>query len=206
MSSDPSGIDLRLLEAQLRNLTINVTVINSGEPSSASTSASFGRRTGEQPARSSDRTAAAASAAPPAEERSASAFSWAHRAAPVDCPPAVLRLGRNLRAVAAGSGEDRVKAAYQKGREAASIIRGEIDCYISDTTSSRRVCYVVLLAEGIEEPFVTFNRSVYFKYVKTGPGGTWNPESVSHGFASQAEAEAYCFGAGLHGLPRRRDQ
>ena len=78
-----------------------------------------------------------------------------------------------------------MRAAYLEGQEAAAILRGEADYYSSDSATTRRACYVVLLAEGVDEPFVTFSRSVYFKYVKTGPGGTWNPDSVSHGFASQ---------------------
>ena len=206
MSSDPSGIDLRLLEAQLRNLTINVTVVTGGETVRTSASASSSRQPGSEPSQAPTFPSNAPSSTAGAGDRAFGSPTWAHRTTSADCPPSVLRLARSLRSTSGGSGEERVRRAYLKGREAATIVRGEAECYTSDTSTTRRICYVVLLAEGVNEPFVTFNRSVCFNYVKTGPGGTWNPDSVSHGFASQAEAEAYCFGAGLLGLPRRRDQ
>ncbi|CAE7945305.1 Abhd17b, partial [Symbiodinium sp. KB8] len=84
---------------------------------------------------------------------------------------------------------------------AAAIVRGEVTCYSSDGTWGRRVCYIVLFCGSINEPFITFSKHVYFKYVKTGPGGTWDPESVSHGFASQSEAEAFCYVRGGPGGP-----
>ncbi|CAE7362816.1 unnamed protein product, partial [Symbiodinium necroappetens] len=101
-----------------------------------------------------------------------------------------------------GSPSERISAAYLRGREAAAIVRGEATCYSSEGASGRRVCYIVLFCGSINEPFITFSKHVYFKYVKTGPGGTWDPESVSQGFASQSEAEAFCYGGPMtsHGL------
>ena len=75
----------------------------------------------------------------------------------------MLRLGGGLTSLRLGSGEERVRTAYQLGREAAAILRGEASCFTSTGISGRRACYVVLFATGLSEPFITFDRAVYFR-------------------------------------------
>ena len=180
MSSDPSGIDLRLLDAQVRNLTINATVVYGGERASTSVSA-VSRPPGGQLSQPLVQPSTSASTSTGAGDRAAGHLAWAHRTTSVECPPSVLRLGRNLRSGARGSGEERVTAAYRKGREAAVIIRGEVECYASDTVTARgSPCRVHPQALR----YFQLQRVLQLRQI--GPGGTWNPDSVSHGFASQA--------------------
>ena len=193
MSSEPDPLNIRLLESQLRTLTINVTIVTDSST----------------PAPSSVPGAATSSAAPAAGSSSAGSardLSWAFRETDASCPGSVLRLARSLRSLSGSSPTERITSAYLRGREAAAIVRGDRTCYSSESVPGRRVCYVVLFCGGCSEPFITFSKNVYFAYVKTGAGATWDPEAVSHGFATQAEAEAYCRGAGLEGLPQQRDR
>ena len=98
------------------------------------------------------------------------------------------------------SPEERIKAAYARGREAAQILRGELSCWDRQPPD-----LLHLACDSSEEPFYTTSLHKYFDSVKTGPGGSWDPASVSHGFASISKGEAFCRGAGLSGLPRKAD-
>ena len=116
-------------------------------------------------------------------------------------PPCYPLLGTHLRAPLGGhSPESHIRLAYQLGREAARIYTGERRCFESASISSRRTVYVILAGDLVERPFFTHSTEVYFRTVK--PRGGFDPASISHGFASISEAEAFCLGAGLPGLPR----
>ena len=198
MSTRRDSLDLEGLSAQLRNLTINITVVND---SRASPIAPVATASTDSAPLASGSSGVPFSRTPSHEDSQGSGLTWAHRSTSTTCPASVLRLAASLR----GAGEDRIRVAYLRGREAAAIARGEQEGFRSDSQGGRRVCYVVLLCEETPEPFITFSRAAYFRAVHTGPGGSCNPDSISHGFASRAEAQAFCLGAGLGGLPRRRD-
>ncbi|CAE7640549.1 unnamed protein product [Symbiodinium sp. CCMP2592] len=174
MSSDPDPLNIHLLASQLRSLTISVSISTDQGEQRRGTPAASSSSAPEPPA------STAASSGNLARN-----LSWAFRDTSVTCPGSVLRLSRALHSGALGSPADRIAGAYRRGREAAAIVRGESTCYRSDSIGGRKVCYVVLFCGGADEPFITFNKHVYFQYVKTGPGGSWDPEAVSHGFATQ---------------------
>ena len=175
----PDPLNIRLLENQLRNLTINIIV--NEQPSSGPAPAS----TGALPTTSSSRSPLT----PPTTS------TW--RVSPAACPPEVLRLGGGLTSLRLGSGEERVRTAYQLGREAAAIPsrRGFLLHFDGDLGAAH-------LLRGLVRDRLERGRSTSANYVKTGPGGSWDFEAVSHGVVSQAEAEAFCRVAGLGGLPR----
>lgn len=127
---------------------------------------------------------------------------WWIREVAVEPSPAVLLLGSALRAVGAGDSAERISWAYQRGRQAAQIRRGELASYYGPRAALRNRCYVVLAGSSLPEPFFTWDYSTYIGVAK--PGGEWDRESISHAFPSEAEATAYCLGAGLPALAALR--
>ena len=61
---------------------------------------------------------------------------------------------------------------------------------------------MVLRGGLVDDPFFTWSLPLHQEAIRTEPDGSIARRAVSHGFASQLEAEAFCFGAGLAGLPR----
>ena len=135
----------------------------------------------------------------------AGAFRQPHpaAAAPAECPDSVLKLARQLRATYQGcSLEERIRNAYLLGPKGAAIVRGDRSCFETSSNEGRKVVYVILAADSISEPVHTTSLIKYLELVKTGPGKTFDPTSVSRGFPSLVEAEAFARGAGLDGLSR----
>lgn len=104
----------------------------------------------------------------------------------------VFYLGSQLQS----DSEDRIRFAYLRGRQAAAIKRGELDCFSGPRAQLRNRCYVVLWSVHTEEPFVTWNYALFLSAVQGSSGG-FEINSISHAFPSLAEATAFCLGAGL---------
>jgi hypothetical protein len=142
--------------------------------------------------------------APPSTSSSTSApprFPFAQRATSAEPSLEVLQSGRLLTELCGVSGEDRVRIAYQLGREAAEFLRGERAVQGSGArVPGRKACYVILAAERLPGPVWVRTAGAYFPLVQTG--GRFQPESCSQAFASQIEGGAFCVGAGLPGLCR----
>ena len=189
---------LRELATLFSNLTINVTVA-SGTPGSATvTSVSAGNQPGSAPPISSSSASAGSSArGPPVSD-------WASQVVEDEPPAHVRALACRLRShLGEASPADRIRTAYLRGREGAEKVRGERRYLSPGARGERKVCYVVLRCSAEDDPFFTQNVQLYLSKVKSGPAATWDPDSVSFGFSSLVEAEAFCYGAGLGGLPRR---
>ena len=125
--------------------------------------------------------------------------SWWLHPEPLVPGPAVLALASQLRASGSPSPVDRIRAAYQRGRQGAAILRG-VDTHFSGPRSQlQNRCYVVFRARGHSEPFFTWNLGTHQAAVRPPPGD-FDRAAVSHGFASQVEARAFCLGAGLPDL------
>ena len=193
MSSEQNLSDLI---SRVSNLTININITTGAGPEVPSSTAA-GSASGAVPAPSASTQRATTSP---------SCTAWFESPTPPDCPADVLLLSRRIRSALQGlSPEERIRTAYRRGREAAQILRGEITCYKNSGIDSRRTVYVVLSCDSVADPFYTTSLTKYLSAVRTGPGGTWDPASVSHGFASITEAEAFCRGAGLRSLPLKLD-
>ena len=161
MSTRRDSLDLESLTAQLRSLTINITVIN--DPRSSSSVPTVVTSTGSAPP-TADSGSASSRPTSSRDDTQVSGLTWAQRTTSATCPPSVLCLASHLHA----SGEDRIRAAYLRGREAASIARGEQGGFVSDSRGGRRVCYVVLLCEDIFEKCL-FQGSAYWSRRQLGP-------------------------------------
>ncbi|OLQ08922.1 hypothetical protein AK812_SmicGene7498 [Symbiodinium microadriaticum] len=92
--------------------------------------------------------------------------------------------------------EERIRNAYLLGPKGAAIVRGDRSCFETSSNEGRKVVYVILAADSISEPVHTTSLIKYLELVKTGPGKTFDPTSVSRGFPSLVEAEAFARGAG----------
>ena len=64
------------------------------------------------------------------------------------------------------------------------------------------VATVALCGIAANLPFFTWDLATHQRAVRTGPGGTFSPDAVCHGFPSLTEAVAFSLGAGLPALPR----
>lgn len=129
----------------------------------------------------------------------AAANAWWEIASPAQPGPQVLGLSSQLRAAGGISAVDRIRLAYERGRQGASIHRGESTHFTGDRSTLRNRCYVVLRARHHSQPFFTWNFSTHQGAVRPPPG-VFDHLAISHGFASQAEARAFCLGAGLPDL------
>ena len=88
---------------------------------------------------------------------------------------------------------ERAQRAWNAGSWAKFVLQGKISkprpttpCELANTT------YIVLKAEGISSPVRADKASDYRALV-----GDFQGESLSHGFASKAEAKVYCQAAGV---------
>ena len=113
----------------------------------------------------------------------------------------MLSLAGQLRSSVGGlNPTERIRAAYARGRD--KLLRH----YSGEPCTGRRVVYVVLATASEEAPFITSSANYYFAAVKTGPGLTWGPESVSHGWLGGSRGLLlWCLllWCGLDGLPRQ---
>lgn len=126
---------------------------------------------------------------------------WLHPT-PAEPPQSVLVLASRLSASGCElSPLSRIRLAYSRGRQAASIYREEQRYFSGERCKLRNRCYVVLHSDVQASPFFTWNLRTHQEAVRCGPGGSFRATSLSHGFASQAEALAFCLGAGLPSLP-----
>ena len=128
------------------------------------------------------------------------AANWWESITPVHPGPQVLAQASQLREGGGLSGIERIKLAYGRGRQAAQIYRGEVFNFSGSRCTLRNRCYVVLRARHHQVPFFTWTLGTHQTAVRPPPGD-FDHQAISHGFASQAEARAFCLGAGLRDLP-----
>ena len=128
-----------------------------------------------------------------APTRTSSSSSYNSLAAEIlPLPVSALQLCANLRGGKL-SAKQRAERAWTAGNWARFVVEGRINkprptspCDVANTT------YVVVRAEGISEPVRVEKASDYRALLGDYPGN-----SISHGFASKAEAKVYCLGLGI---------
>ena len=105
---------------------------------------------------------------------------------------AALHLCANLRGGRL-SARERATRAWSAGYWARFVLEGKVSkprpsspCDLANTT------YIILKAEGVTTPLRAEKASDYRALL-----GDFLGDSLSHGFASQAEAKTYCLGAGV---------
>ena len=126
-----------------------------------------------------------------------------------DVPASVLVLANRLPSLIAGGGLARIRRAYQIGVRARQSLarRQPYRIYRAAGLTSYPGVHIVLwspatlrpLSGSQDTPFWTKSESLLVEHVGSDTGG------IGGTFASQAEVEAYCSGAGFRGLPRRVD-
>lgn len=79
---------------------------------------------------------------------------------------------------------DRIILAFARGQQGAAIIRGERDWFSGERCTLRNRCYVVLRGGEGDLPFFTWDLATHQRAVRTGPGATFSPDAVCHGFPS----------------------
>lgn len=141
---------------------------------------------------------------PTASTAEADSLPWWRRSVAAECPILVAAFGSRLQDLPGHTVRDRQSLAYQRGRQAAAIRRGEQGYFTGPRVPLKNRCYVVLRGPATEDPFFTWNLSAHQAAVVSPRGGGISRISISHGFPSQAEALAFCLGAGLRGLPETR--
>ena len=105
-------------------------------------------------------------------------------------PQAALDLASALRR---SDAQQRAERAWNIGYWARFVLAGRLDRPRPSTKSPLpNVVYVVLRAPGFECPLVCTDGGSYRHVV-----GDFTSETLSHGFASAAEAKIYCAGAGV---------
>ena len=127
-------------------------------------------------------------------------LDWWLRTVDPDPSPEILSLARQLRPGGAHTPTQRIELAYQRGRQAAQIRAGLIFNFWGERCALRNRCYVVLRGGESDSAFFTWDYPTHQAAVRTGPSGEFSNRAISHGFPSQAEATAFCLGAGLDGL------
>ncbi len=103
------------------------------------------------------------------------------------------------------SAVDRISLAYNRGQQARLIRVGSLRYFEGARCNLTNRCYVVLAGDLVNQPFYTWNLTLHQRSVRTGPGGVFSRAAISHGFNSEAEATAFCLGAGLPGLAPLRE-
>ncbi len=128
---------------------------------------------------------------------------WWEVTTPVDPSPLVLALRSHIGGSPTITSEQRIRLAYQRGRQGAAIKRGEISYFSGPRCELRNRCYVVLQGgrDSDTEPFFTWTFAVHQAAVRPEPTREFSIRAISHGFASSSEATAFCLGAGLPSLP-----
>lgn len=146
---------------------------------------------------------AAPTVAETATETAPEEVPWWEVVTPVNPTPLVLALRSRIGGTPTITSEQRIRLAYQRGRQASAIKRGEISYFSGPRCELRNRCYVVLQGgrESDSEPFFTWTFAVHQDSVRPGPTREFSARAISHGFASSSEATAFCLGAGLPSLP-----
>ena len=92
------------------------------------------------------------------------------------------------------SGESRLQRAWLAGNWAGAVLNGRIGTPAhSPVVKLPARFYVVLRAQGLRAPVLVTTSSAYFDIV----GRPFNPQSLSHSFASLLEVRVYCDAAGV---------
>jgi hypothetical protein len=142
-------------------------------------------------------------AAPPVPGRAAPAEPLFYELeTPEACPDHLLQRSGLLSEGGGLTGRQRLIRAYNLGRGAARFLRGDAAVQFRDPLSLRNTIYVVL--DGLEPsaaPFFTLNLNCYYRAVCFENTREFVPTTCSQAFPSREEAKAFCFGAGLSGLP-----
>ena len=89
----------------------------------------------------------------------------------------------------------RIGRAFKAGVGARLRLGGQLVPGVTEATPFRSTYYLCLVAPRYPEGFWTPDYSSYIDRV-FGPGGDFHPDSISHGFATRSESEAYLVGAG----------
>eukprot|EP00438_Fugacium_kawagutii_P007581 Skav204925 [mRNA] locus=scaffold526:124833:125429:+ [translate_table: standard] len=101
-----------------------------------------------------------------------------------------------LRSAGAWTPQARIARAYRAGIVARRQLGGQYQGGVSPGTPFRNTVYVVLRAGATGDSFWTSSYAVYLAAVCVEVRNhRFHPDSVSHAFASQAEAAAYLAGA-----------
>ncbi len=119
-----------------------------------------------------------------------------------DCPDFCLRIAASLRG---SNTENRSRGirAWEIGYWARFVLQGRIARprpSVPAPSNLSNTIYVVLRAPGWNTPLVC-NRGCDYRHIL----GSFNEETLSHGFPSLAEAKIYCHGAGVE-FPQNRYQ
>ena len=89
----------------------------------------------------------------------------------------------------------RIARAFKAGLVARLRLEGQYSELSSEGVPFRSSSYIVLRCPNYPDGFWTANYTTYSQQVFT-PAREFHPNSISHGFATQAEGEAYLVGAG----------
>lgn len=89
----------------------------------------------------------------------------------------------------------RIGRAFAAGVAARLRLEGELLHHSTESTPFRVSCYICLRAPGFPDGFWTLDYNIYAQHVLDSRG-EFHRTSISHGFATQVEAEVYCVGAG----------
>ena len=91
----------------------------------------------------------------------------------------------------------RIARAVRAGLSARKVLRGDAACVVKSPSLciSNRI-YIVLRSGTSPDRFFTTSYSDYFAKVSNASTGRFFPGTISHGFPTKAEAEAYCAAAG----------
>lgn len=111
-------------------------------------------------------------------------------------PTTLRRLSRSLCSVGSLAPEGRILRAFEAGRAAKLVLEGQHDRVPPTPHLALKNAYYVVLRCPSHGPFWARRWATAQRQVGPALG-----ESVLHGWPTQAEAEAYCLGAGLAGLP-----
>lgn len=117
----------------------------------------------------------------------------------------IAELASSVSSISARSSPTRIQLAFDRGSQARLIRVGSLRYFHGDRCELANRCYVVLAGDFVDEPFFTWNLALHQRSVRTGPGGVFSRAAISHGFNSEAEARAFCLGAGLPGLAPLRE-
>lgn len=201
---------IHTLIGSFEQLHINFVVNNTGRGASGSINLapvadspnSFASAFSDSPESLASSSVGAAAAE--SEGSTASELEWWQRATPAGASQDLVDRSAVLGAFEHWTGLDRINIAFQRGAQAARIIRGEQRYFFGERVHCRNHFYVVLRSDIdiYTEPFYTESYRIYCAAVKTGPGHSFSRNSVSHGFGDLLEVSAFCEGAGLRTLPR----
>lgn len=184
-----SDQQVELLQLQVQQLLIRVEILERrvGE-----------LERGEQHGAASDFELVSARNRPSSPTRTTSSSSSTYNSLALEIPEVsgeALRLCGNLRGGKL-SFKQRAERAWSAGWWARFVLEGRVSkprpstpCDLANTT------YVVIRASGISEPVRVEKAADYRALLGDFTGST--STSLSHGFASKAEAKVYCLGANI---------